>query len=185
MEVAVGSENPVKVNAAGAVFKKAFPTADVSVFGVSVQSGVPEQPLEADVAHGARNRALAAIGARGSDYGVGIEAGIIFEPHMNEHIDVQYCCVIDKTGHATWGIGPGFCYPPEVLRQVNDGRTVGEAMSDISQENRIGSRGGAIGYLSKGLMDRIALTEQAVTMALIPRIRSELYSAAPKRRATC
>jgi non-canonical (house-cleaning) NTP pyrophosphatase len=39
----------------------------------------------------------------------------------------------------------------------------------------IGEKMGAVGYLTKGKLNREELTEQAVLMALVPRIRKELY----------
>ena len=56
-----------------------------------------------------------------------------------------------------------------------DGGTVGEKMSEITEIEEIGHKMGSIGYLSDGMIDRTALTEIAVLMALIPRIRKELY----------
>jgi len=47
-----------------------------------------------------------------------------------------------------------------------------EALTGIE---RIGHKMGAIGFLSRGLLDRAQLTEQAVLMALLPRLRPDLY----------
>jgi hypothetical protein len=74
-------------------------------------------------------------------------------------------------GSSPWGTERGFVYPPRVLEEVLQGRTVGEVMSELTGIEKIGHKGGAIGYLSKNLLTREQLTEQAVLMALIPRIR--------------
>ena len=48
-------------------------------------------------------------------------------------------------------------------------------MEELSGVVGIGKKMGAIGYLSKGLIDRTHFTELCVIMALIPRINPKLY----------
>lgn len=180
MRVYVGSTNPVKGEAVRRVFARAFPPeADsLRVELVAVDSGVPAQPRDLEVPRGAATRARAAWAASGgeADFGVGIEAGLLRCEPLNTYFDVQFCAIVDREGKITVGHGAGFVYPPRVLRAVlEEGRTVGEAMAELSKIPDIGKRMGAIGYLSRGLLDRTQLTEQAVLMALIPRLRPELY----------
>jgi inosine/xanthosine triphosphatase len=73
------------------------------------------------------------------------------------------------------GHGPGFVYTARVIEEVKKGRAVGEVMGELTGIPDIGRREGSVGYLSKGLLTRKELTEQAVLAALIPRIRLELY----------
>jgi non-canonical (house-cleaning) NTP pyrophosphatase len=49
-------------------------------------------------------------------------------------------------------------------------------MAELTRIEEIGSKFGAIGYLTERRMDRDALSEAAVLMAVVPRIRRELYS---------
>ncbi len=180
MRVYVGSTNPVKAEAVRRVFARAFPdqAASLTVGLVAVDSGVPAQPRDEEVAQGAVTRARAALEtSRGeADFGVGIEAGLLRCEPLRTYFDVQFCAVVDREGRITVGHGAGFVYPPRVLRAVlEEGRTVGEAMAELSKIPDIGKKMGAIGYLSRGLLDRTRLTEQAVLMALIPRLRPELY----------
>jgi len=170
--VRVGSTNRVKVAATRAAFSKIFRRA--AVRGVVVGSEVSAQPVEEETMDGAIARARAAI--RDADFGVGIEAGLFWNEAAKDYFDVQYCAIIDKRGTVTLGHGPGFRYPPSAIAEVKKGITVGEAMERLSGVRNIGRRMGAVGWLSKGSMDRTWLTESAVLMALIPRIRRELYS---------
>ena len=172
LDVRVGSTNPVKVEAARRAFAAAFPS--VSVRGVRVESRVGPQPLEAETAEGAIARARAALGK--GDYGVGIEAGLSWSEAARDYLDVQYCAVADRRGVVTVGHGPGFRHPPAVIEAVKARRTVGEAMERLSGVRGIGRKEGAIGWLSRGAMDRTRLTEAAVLMALLPRIRRDVYS---------
>ena len=48
-------------------------------------------------------------------------------------------------------------------------------MAELTGETGIGRTRGAIGFLSEGRMDRTELTEAAVLMAMVPRIRKDLY----------
>lgn len=173
MRVQIGSSNVVKAEAARQVFARLYPQERLEVRLTPVESGVPEQPLGDQVAQGARQRARQALGQ--ADYGVGIEAGLIWNEVFRVYFDVQLCAILDRAGRLTVGHGAGFVYPPEIIARVQAGRTVGEAMAELSGIEGIGHQMGAIGYLSHGWLDRTRLTEQAVLMALVPRIRAELY----------
>jgi len=179
MRVHVGSANPAKREAVQRVLERVFSDEAWDVRLVDVDTDVPEQPLEADVARGARERARAASSTTDRpDYGVGVEAGLAWNDVLGVYFDVQYAVIVDRHGHETSGHGPGFVYPPGVIEAViNDAQTVGDAMSALTGIDEIGKRMGAIGYLSRGHMDRTQLTEQAILMALIPRLHEELYRA--------
>ena len=161
----------MKIAATHAVFRRAF--GDVRVLGVPVASHVRAQPFEHETAAGAIARARAAIGS--ADYGVGIEAGLFWDDAARDYLDVQYCAIVDRRDLVTLGHGPGFRYPPAVVTAVRQGKSVGEAMEQVAGIRGIGRRQGAVGWLSRDGMDRTRLTEAAVLMALIPRIRRELY----------
>lgn len=172
LSIRVGTSNPVKVRAVRAAFRSlAWPAR---VAGVRVPTEVPDQPFGPEAIRGALARARAALG--NADFGVGIEAGLFWEPDASEYFDVQYCAIVDRAGRVSVGHGPGFVYPPSVVELVKAGLTVGQAMEKLTGIGRIGSKDGAIGYLTKGRFKRDALTESAVLMAMVPRIRLDLYA---------
>jgi inosine/xanthosine triphosphatase len=173
MLIHVGSKNPVKVVAVRNVFERVFRDQPIEVIAYEVASGVADQPFEDEIAKGAIQRATSAL--RDADYGVGIEAGLIWQKELKIYLDVQFCAIIDSLGKITLGHGSGFQYPPEIIREVGVGKSVGEAMGALTKINDIGQQMGAIGYLCHELLNRTELTEQAVLVALIPRIRKELY----------
>jgi len=173
VKVAVGSTNKVKVDAVRNIFTQAFGLVEVQA--VETEQSVGRQPLEVKTIEGAIQRARQAIQLADADIGVGVEAGLFYNKTLDKYLDIQYCAIVDSSGRMTVGHGPGFEYPPEVVEAVLAGATVGDTMSDITGIERIGHTTGSIGYLSDGLIDRTSLTEIAVLMALIPRIRRELY----------
>ena len=69
----------------------------------------------------------------------------------------------------------GFRYPTAAAELVRGGLTVGAAFKALYGQERDGRRDGAIGYLTRGALDRTGLAEQAVMAAMVPRIRKELY----------
>lgn len=171
LRVRVGSTNRVKVAATRRAFAAVF--RNVRVGGLDVPAKVSAQPFEEETIDGAIARARSAIGD--ADYGVGIEAGLFWDEGAKDYLDVQYCAIADKRGIVTIGHGPGFVYPQAVTTAVKGGKTVGEAMETLTEIRNIGRRQGAIGWLTAGAMDRTSLTETAVLMALVPRIRRDLY----------
>ena len=167
IDIAVGSVNPVKVEAVRSVMERIF--GQVRIFPYDVSSDVPEQPFGEQTPEGAKNRAKAAI--NGHTLSVGIEAGV-FEMFGTLY-DYQYCAILDREGRFTIGTGSGFRYPDAVVGLVRKGMTVGQAMKEVYGENNVGKTMGAIGVLSKGLLDRKSLTEQSVLAAMLPRIWDE------------
>ena len=167
MDIAVGSINQVKVAAVRTVMEKVY--GDVRITAVDVQSGVPPQPFEGQTHQGSENRARAALGDH--DMAVGIEAGV-FEM-LDGLYDIQHCTIISKDGKITYGHGSGFRYPDSIAELVRNGMTVGDAVKEVYGNTEIGKKQGAIGLLSKGLIDRKTLTEQSVMAAMIPRLWDE------------
>jgi inosine/xanthosine triphosphatase len=164
IDIAVGSANPVKVAAVRSVMERVY--GDVRITAIDVSSGVPPQPREDQTHQGSVNRAKAALG--GHDMAVGIEAGV-FEM-LDGLYDIQHCTIISKDGRETYGQGSGFRYPDSIAELVRKGMTVGDAVKEVYGNTEIGKKQGAIGLLSKGLIDRKKLTEQSVMAAMVPRL---------------
>lgn len=183
IRVALGSQNPVKLEAVRQEMERIFPGVACNIVGHHVKSGVPEQPEGRQTMEGAKNRAAAsakaAMGAGGFDYAIGIEAGLVRLPGEEGHHEVQACVVIDRLTGVTTGWGPAFQYPEWVAKRALKGEMVSTILGPIANDKAIGSTTGAIGYLTDGRMDRIALTRQAVLMGFVPRIRRDLYARSP------
>lgn len=174
IHLAVGTQNPVKVDAAKNAIGRIVPT--VTTQKVTVDSGVPEQPYDEEGPQGAANRARAALEeADEPGLGIGIEAAIITNDPSGQRHDVQYCAIADAQDRITIGAGPGFPYPPRVLEALDDGQTVGDAFHRITDRDDVGQKEGAIGVLTRNAVTRRELTEWAVLAALVPRLRPDWY----------
>lgn len=163
----VGSTNSSKLLAV----KKAWVLmGNAEIIGVSVSSGVPEQPIGIhEILEGALNRAISAYNIMGGDYSIGIEAGYI---SFNSLIlDLQVTIILDKDYRVTIGFSSAFQIPEEALRY----QSLGEYMAYLTGRKTINREIGAIGYLTKGAITRTDLTYNAVVMALIPRLNPEYY----------
>ncbi len=168
MRIHVGTQNALKLEAVRAAFADAFPGDALEVVGVEVESGVPSQPLDEEVVRGAMARAQAALGD--ADFGVGIEAGLLFLPGADRPTSTGVCVILDRSGRWTFGHGPGYELPPEVVARLREGSTLNREMSRISGIPEIKEKIGAIGYLSGGRITRLAVTRETVLMALLPRL---------------
>ncbi len=167
--VHVGSSNPVKVEAVRNIFSQYF--IELEVEGSVTRTSVPDEPWEDDVKRGAKERAWQVM--QNADIGVGIEAGLF--RREDGIYDVQYCAILDKMGRYTFGTGPGFRYPSMIEAELRKGSTVGDVFSEKIMGENPGRQGGAIGYLTRGVMKRQQLTESAILAAMVPRINKELY----------
>jgi inosine/xanthosine triphosphatase len=176
MKVLVGSENPVKIEAAKEVFSKHF--GQISVTGVKVSSEVSTQPVDEEIFEGAKNRALELKKLKEEqnlqvDFFVGIEGGV--KKLYSKWFALGVGCVIDNQKRIGYGVSPCFELPGGIVSKLLSGSELGEVMEDISGKDNIRQREGAIGFLSKGMMDRKALYVDSLIAALVPFLNKELY----------
>jgi inosine/xanthosine triphosphatase len=173
--VAVGSLNPVKVNAVKTVFKM---LCEAEIISTSVPSGVPPQPIGLkEIIEGALNRALGAREKTSADYGVGIEAGAIIT--AVEPLELQAAIIVDSEDKVSIGLSQVFPLPRRWLGMIKKGVELGTIASEATKRKNIGKKLGLIGYLTHGLITRTDLTRNALIMALVPRLNPQLYPELP------
>jgi len=174
IKVIVASKNPVKVEAALTGFQRAFNGHEIQCTGISVESGVSDQPMsDEETIRGAINRAENAKCAEPqSDYWIGIEGGIA--ERKGALMAFAWIVVLhkEKTGKAKTA---AFFLPPKVCELVKQGYELGVADDMVFGESNSKQKGGAIGLLTRNIIDRKGLYVDAVVMALIPFLRKELY----------
>jgi len=172
MNVTVATRNPIKVEAVRAVFERFHPGSEAVVHGVDLAIDTPEQPMGPEIEAGAIARAKAAADQEGADLGIGIEAGLMQLPGTARWISIQVCAIADRGGRVSTGLGPGYELPAAIRDAVLLGEPLREAFCRILDVSDADRRG-AIFHLSGGLIDRLALTEQAVRMAFISLMASQ------------
>ncbi len=173
MRVAVGSTNPVKVEAVRRAWRL---VGDAEVIPVSVDPSVSRQPRGIwETYRGALNRAERALAETNADYGVGLEAGIVEAPTPSGWVDVQIAVIVDSRGVVGVGFSPAFEPPREWIGELLGGRELGEIASLYSGRAEIGRVLGVIGYLTRGAVTRLELSYYAVVMALVPLLEKRIY----------
>lgn len=173
--VAVGSTNPVKVQAVREVLRYIAPEAVVA--GIAVESGVPDQPWGDDeTIRGARNRALAAREALSAGIGVGIEGGVV----ENADGTLRTCAwavVVSADGREGVGGSLAMALPERVATLVRSGLELGAAMDAVTGARDVKYDEGAVGVLTGGLVDRQEAYEVLVAYALAPFVSAKLWVA--------
>ena len=171
--VAVGSTNPVKIGAVRAVLGAIAPHATVE--GIAVPSTVSDQPFGDDeTIRGARARAIAARERIGADLGVGLEGGVVELPDGTMQT-CAWAAVVDASGRSGVGGSLAMPLPSSVAAMIRDGVELGIAMDRLVGAHGTKHGSGAVGILTRGLVDRQRAYEILVTYALAPFVRNDLY----------
>jgi inosine/xanthosine triphosphatase len=177
MKIIVASTNPQKIKAVSDLISQYNFLAEASVEGVNINSGVSDQPksLEETI-QGAINRAKSAF--NNADYSFGIESGLMQVLHTKSGImDVCVCAIFDgKNIHL--GLSSAFEPPKKIVDLMhNKGMNMSDACVEIglTDNPKLGSSEGLIGILTRGRMNRLAYTTQAVMTALIHLENTHLF----------
>ena len=175
MKIVVTSHNPVKIAAVREAFLSQFPSQDMQLIPVSVNSGVPDQPMsDEETRQGARNRvANAMVTTPDADYWVGIEGGLdMFNGQLMAFAWMVVAGGNDKVSETRSATLP---LPPRVQTLVSEGMELGEANDCVFSTLNSKQGGGAYGLLTDGLMTRESIYTQTLILALIPFVH-ELWS---------
>ncbi|KAH8589054.1 NTPase [Bisporella sp. PMI_857] len=172
-QITVASKNPVKIAAALEGFQRLFPHNTYAAHGISVPSGVPEQPFtDSETLQGALNRAQNAREQEPqADYWIGIEGGVADTPNQTAGTleSFAWVVVIDREG-ARMGKArtAAFYQPEEVARLVRGGMELGHADDQVFGRSNSKQINGSVGLLTGDVVDRQSYYVQAVILALIP-----------------
>jgi inosine/xanthosine triphosphatase len=165
MDVAVGSQNPVKKAATERAFDG---LRTVTVETVAVDSGVSEQPWGRDeTITGAENRARRALDATDASLGIGIEGGVTELDARPGLFLIMWAAVTDGE-RVTRGGGPAMRLPEHIAGRLEDGAELGPVLDDLLHTSGVAKDRGAAGVLTGGSIDREAALAHAVAGALGP-----------------
>lgn len=170
--VIVSSLNPAKINAVKSAFESSFPNQTFEFKGVSVESGVADQPMsDAETKLGAATRVKNAKSEiDNGDFYVGLEAGI-------EGTQTFAWMIIESATHRGESRSASLSLPPVVLDKVNLGLELGDAMDAVYKTENIKQKGGAIGILTDHQLTRSSVYHQALVLALIPFLNLKHFPA--------
>lgn len=166
--VIVASTNPVKIQATRNGFERMFPKEHFRVTGISVPSGVNNQPMsDEETYQGAVNRALAAANLTpDADYWVGIEGGI--EDLPNGEMQGSAWIVVYNRERLGKSRTATFIIPNEVAQLIREGKELGDADDIVFKRTNSKQANGSVGILTDDVMDRTDYYEHALILALIP-----------------
>lgn len=172
----VGSTNPVKLAAARAVLARAFPGCDVRA--AAVPSGVPDQPWGDDeTRRGAAERAraaLATLGGAPNALGIGFEGGVVDEGGALR--TCAWAAVAAPGGRTHLGGSLAMPLPAPVAERLRAGQELGAAVDDLLGTTGTKHGGGAVGVLTRGLVDRQRAYEVLLAYALAPLLAPEFWA---------
>ena len=172
MLIAIGSTNPCKTTAIENIFKKVWPKAKFK--SLKVSSGVSPQPLsEAKTIKGAINRAKEALRKTNAKFGVGIEGGV--RKVKNSLFTTAWCAVVDQNGKISLGGGLIMPLPQKISQKIIDGEELGEVMDKLTGIKEVKKKMGAVGVLTKGLVNRTKAYEIIVSYALTKFLNPKIY----------
>ena len=171
--IAVGSHNPVKVQAvqAGA----SMMLGDVEAISIEVNSGVSAQPMgDEEMIAGAMQRAKAALAAMpNAAYGVGLEGGC---SELREGMFAgAWCVAVNRAGVIGLASTGLFELPPRVAELVRGGMELGHADDLVYSRSNSKQNEGSIGLLTHGKFVRAQFYTPAVMMAFIKFVNEAMF----------
>lgn len=174
MKIIIASGNPIKINATKLAFEQMFPDKIFQFEGVNISSDISDQPISNnETLKGAINRSNnAKIECMDADYWIGIEGGV--EKKGNEMqvfawIYIQSKEMVGKARTATFDL------PKKIIELIDSGMELGDADDVIFNRRNSKQKNGAVGILTKDLIDRKKYYTHAIIMALIPFNNMDLY----------
>lgn len=164
IQAAVGSTNPTKTRAVENVLRVLF--SQVEIIELEVPSGIAAQPIgDEDTRKGALNRARAVLELTDAEWGFGLEGGVI-ETEFGLMTNA-WCVVVARDGRIGVGGSANMLLPDVIAKRIrDDGRELGEAMDEYANTQDVKRGQGAIGILTRGLLDRQGAYEYIVKLAM-------------------
>ncbi len=174
-KIIVASKNPVKISATKEGFERMFKDINFNIEGLNVPSGVSDQPMGSEETYkGALNRAKAAQREMPeADYWVGLEGGNI--RHSESDMETMAWIVVlgrHKMGKARTA---GFYLAKRTIQLIDQGLELGHADEILFNLKNTKQNMGSSGLLTEGALSRHDFYVQAVILALIPFLKTDLF----------
>lgn len=169
-EVIVASQNPVKLGAARDGFSRMFPDLTFAVRGISVPSGVPDQPLtDEETLEGALTRARnARDAAPDASYWIGLEGGVDSRGGDGPVQSFAWIAVLGEGKRVGKARTATYYLPEETARLLREGMELGHADDLVHGRTNSKQKSGSVGILTHDVVNRQSYYSEAVVLALIP-----------------
>ena len=176
MKVLVGSENSVKIQSVKEGFLTFF--GHVEVEGISVDTGVPHQPVNDETFEGAKHRAenVKRINDQqnlDATFFVGIEGGVL--QLLDRWFSVNVVYILDQQNRDSFATTGLYELPSTLSKELLIKKGLGHAMEELASNNYAARERGTVAFLTDGKMDRFQNQVQGITLALIPFVNDNLY----------
>lgn len=174
MKIAVGSQNPVKINAVKRAFKLVWPKNKFEVIGVKVPSGVSDQPMsDKESIKGAKARAIRSMKEIKADFGVGLEGGL--QSIGKLWFDCGWAVVIDRHGKEGIGSSARMLTPEKIMKLIRKGKELGEA-NDILFKTKFSKQAqGHFGLMTNSIVTRTDAYVDSFVFALSRFLHPKLF----------
>jgi len=163
-QVAVGSGNPAKVEAVRLAFAELHPD-DFALHPLDTDGGDDQPWGEPTTRDGATRRAAAALAQRpDADWGIGLEGGMVRDDAgilVTSWIAAQHA-----DGRLGLARTPGFYLPGAIADVVRAGGELADAWHRLHGIEQVGRRGGTVGLLTGGRIERTRLYADSVVLAV-------------------
>lgn len=184
IKVLVGSNNPVKVNAANVAISQLFPDLEIECAGMHAPSKVPDQPMtDKETREGAINRVKYCqdVAATNESAPEDLHTAMLFiamEGGVDkfEYGPATFAYTVVAT-HSQISVGRSAQLPISntVYDALQAGEELGDVMDRMFNTNNIKQKGGAIGLLTHGHATRESTYTQALILAMAPLLNPSLY----------
>lgn len=174
MRIAVGSTNPVKIEATKIAFEKVWPDESWNVQGYKVPSDVSDQPLsDLETITGAKNRAQRVLEVTRADFGVGIEGGL--QQIGDDWFDCGWMVVINRVGEIGIGSSARISTPPKMMKEILAGKELGLVIDDFFKTSNARQLNGHFGLMTNNAITRTSGYVDGMVMALARFLHPQLY----------
>lgn len=176
MKVLIATKNQGKIEGAKKALEHYF--EDVEIEGISVNSDVPEQPVNKEIYEGAKNRVknlkeYAKEKNIKADLFLGIESGI--NDLLGRWMITNIAVIEDNSNFESYGTSPSFPVPSNLVQKVLDTNLSVAMDTVLGEDPERHNHNGGIQLLTHNKISRIDLTEDAFIMALTQYINGEKW----------
>lgn len=174
MKIAVGSQNPSKLDAVKLAFEAAFPHDAWEVVGVDIPSGVSDQPMsDKESIRGAKNRARRSMKKINADFGVGLEGGL--QKIGKFWFDSGWIVIVDKKGRTGIGSSVKMHTPDTMMKHIFQGMELGSVDDMLFSRKNSKQAEGHFGIMTDKHLTRTQAYRDAVISALSRFMHPEVF----------